>query len=124
MSENLYGLFSGKYDSTKQRTVLLNGDRLRNFRSYTATMRLELLLTGQIIFTEAQFFDGLYFHWLAHNSSEFEAFNKLMLPFQDSRDGRDRLFSIAVKCRYPEGNDSGEPYNQKLILDYALTKMY
>ncbi|MDE7244936.1 MAG: hypothetical protein K2O18_13320 [Oscillospiraceae bacterium] len=103
MSETLNGLLSGKYDSTKQRAVLLNGDRLRNYRSYTATMRLELLLTGQLVFTDAQFFDGLYFHWLAADKEEFEAFKKLMVSFQESNEGKTPPFSIAVKCRSGDG---------------------
>lgn len=93
------GLLSGKYDSTKQRAVLLNGDRLRNYRSYTATMRMELLLTGHLIFTDAQFFDGLYFHWLAASKTEFDAFKELMVPFSVSYSGKEPLFSISVKCR-------------------------
>lgn len=99
MPETLNGLLSGKYDSTKQRAVLLNGDRLRNYQSYTATMRLELLLTGQLVFTDAQFFDGLYFHWLASDEGEFEAFKSLMVSFQESKEGKTPPFSIAVKCR-------------------------
>ena len=97
MSENVFGLLSGKYDSTKQRAVLLNGDRLRNFKSYTATMRLELLLTGHLILTDAQFFDGLYFHWVAHDKYEFNAMKKLMVSFKKSCSGENKLFSIAIK---------------------------
>jgi len=99
MADTLNGLLSGKYDSTKQRAILLNGDRLRNYRSYTATMRLELLLTGHLIFTDAQFFDGLYFHWLCKDKSEFNSFENLMVPFEDTRRGSIPLFSISVKCR-------------------------
>lgn len=102
MSKTLNGLLSGKYDSTKQRVVLLNGDRLRNYRSYTATMRMELLLTGWLIFTDAQFFDGLYFHWLGKNPDELQAFEKLLAPFSDAREGKTSLYSISIKCRGPE----------------------
>lgn len=93
------GLLSGKYDSTKQRAVLLNGDRFRNYRSYTATMRMELLLVGHLVLTDAQFFDGLYFHWLAQNTTEFEAFQRRMLSFEDRKNKKEKPFSIAVKCR-------------------------
>lgn len=94
------GLLSGKYDSTKQKAVLLNGDRYLNFKSYTATMRLELLLTGKLIFTDAQFFDGLYFHWLSEDSDEFESFKKLLYNYDSSNESYEPApYSISVKCR-------------------------
>ncbi len=122
MCETLNGLLSGKYDSTKQRAVLLNGDRLRNYRSYTATMRMELLLTGHLIFTDAQFFDGLYFYWLAANKKEFDAFKELMVPFEESKDGKTPLFSIAVKCRKADGdanNDKAPDLDQVAVKTYC-----
>ena len=125
MSENVFGLLSGKYDSTKQRAVLLNGDRLRNFKSYTATMRLELLLAGHLILPDAQFFDGLYFHWVAHDECEFNAIKKLMVPFEESCSGKKRLFSIAVKCRSPEDDEKPpKPYSKLLDLNKVAVKMY
>lgn len=124
MSNNLYGLLSGKYDSTKQRAVLLNGDRRCNFKSYTATMRMELLLTGQIILTDAQFFDGLYFHWLADDSDEFDAFKKLMVSFRRSFNGEKPLFSIAIKNRYPKEGAGNWPQDGRVDLDWIATKMY
>lgn len=121
MSEISKGVLSGKYDSTKQRAVLLKGDRFRNYRSYTATMRMELLLTGHLIFTDAQFFDGLYFHWLAANKKEFDAFKKLMVSFDVSYAGKEPLFSIAVKCR----KAAGDTHNSKAPdLEQVAIKMY
>ena len=61
-------LLNGKYDSTKQRAVLLQGNRWLNYRRYTTTMRLEMLLTGGVLVTDAQFYDGLYFSWMARNN--------------------------------------------------------
>lgn len=116
-----YGLLSGKYDSTKQRAVLLNGDRRRNYFSYTATMRMELLLTGQLVFTDAQFFDGLYFHWLNKNREEFAAFQRLTASFEESLAGRQPLFSIAIKCRGPKG-DKG--HNQAPDLNFVAVKTF
>lgn len=125
MSENVFGLLSGKYDSTKQRAVLLNGDRLRNFKSYTATMRLELLLTGHLILPDAQFFDGLYFHWVVHDECEFNAIKKLMVPFEESCSRENRLFSITVKCRSPEDDEKPpKPYEKSLDLNKVAVKMY
>ena len=115
------GLLSGKYDSTKQRAVLVHGDRLRNYRSYTATMRMELLLTGHLVFTDAQFFDGLYFHWLAANKNEFDAFKKLMVSFKVSYAGKEPLFSIAVKCRKADGDKSN---SKDPDLEQTAVKMY
>lgn len=92
-----YGLLSGKYDSTKQRAVLLNGDRIRNHKRYTLTLRLEMLLTGGIVLTDSQFFDGLYFFWLANNTSEFNAFEKCI---RNDKNIKSNKHYIDVKCRY------------------------
>lgn len=101
MNNELYGLLSGKYDSTKQRAVLLNNDRYVNYISYTMTMRLELLLTGRLVFTDAQFCDGLYFHWLANNDDEFNAFKELLIDYdEESKDHENkRPFQIIIKRR-------------------------
>ncbi len=92
-----YGLLSGKYDSTRQRAVLLNGDRVRNFKNYTATLRLEMLLTGGIVLTDSQFFDGLYFFWLANDKNEFDGFKKCVRNIKNQI--RNDQY-IDVKCRY------------------------
>lgn len=92
-----YGLLSGKYDSTKQRAVLLNGERIRNYKRYTLTLRLEMLLTGGIVLTDSQFFDGLYFFWLANNTSEFNAFKKCI---RNDKNIKSNKHYIDVKCRY------------------------
>lgn len=123
MTKTLSGLLSGKYDSTKQRTVLLNGDRLRNYRSFTATIRIELLLTGRMIFTDAQFFDGLYFHWLAKNLNELQAFEKLLVPFADTQNGGETPFSISVKCRSSE-LDERHGHQNEPNLDYVAIKTF
>lgn len=101
MNNESCGLLSGKYDSTKQRAVLLNNDRYVNYISYTMTMRLELLLTGRLVFTDAQFCDGLYFHWLANNDDEFKAFKELLIDSdEESKDHENKqLFRIIIKCR-------------------------
>lgn len=124
MNENVFGLLSGKYDSTKQRAVLLTGDRFCNFKSYTATIRLELLLTGHLILTDAQFFDGLYFHWVAHDQREFNALKQLMIPFEKSYFGEHRLFSIAVKCKFPEKDKPKGLYKEPLDLEKVALGMY
>jgi len=71
-------------------------------------MRLELLLTGQLVFTDAQFYDGLYFHWLAQDTDELRAFEKMMVDFSATRKGRINPFSIMVKCRTPDGDKDHE----------------
>lgn len=121
MNEGLNGLLSGKYDSTKQRAVLLNGDRQRNYQSYTLTMRMELLLTGHLVLTDAQFFDGLYFHWLAKNADEFRAFKKFLVSFDESFCGICPPFSISVKCR-PQSEDTKQALTPDI--DEVAVKMY
>jgi len=66
--------FGGQYDSVKQAAYLEN--ILKNEKyvgklpyqvildQYTARMRLDMLLGGQVILTDAMFFDGVYFQTL------------------------------------------------------------
>ncbi len=99
MSYN-YGLLSGKYDSTKQRAVLLQGDRLRNYRRYNATLRMEMLIAGGVLVTDAQFYDGLYFAWMTEDKikiddteTQFDDFLKFIYNF--SKKNKDReIFKI------------------------------
>ena len=90
-----YGMLSGKYDSTKQRAVLLNGDRLRNYRRYNATLRMEILLTGGIILTDSQFLDGLYFLWITQHEREYDHFRDCF----KTADRRTPKKYLDVKCR-------------------------
>lgn len=124
MFNDLNGLLSGKYDSTKQRAVLLNGDRLRNYRSYTATMRMELLLTGHLIFTDAQFFDGLYFHWLGKDINEIQAFRDMLVSFADTSRDNVPVFSISVKCRNPNSDEREHGYQAAPDLGEVAVKTF
>ncbi len=88
-----FGLLSGKYDSTKQRAVLLQGDRLRNYRRYNATIRMEMLIAGGITVTDAQFYDGLYFAWMTEDGDQFNEFLECVSNF--SKKCKDRkIFKV------------------------------
>lgn len=89
---NEFGLLSGKYDSTKQRAVLLQGDRLRNYRRYNATIRMEMLIAGGIIVTDAQFYDGLYFAWMTDDRNQFTEFINCVSNFYNKE--KRKIFKI------------------------------
>ena len=75
--------YSGKYDSTKQRYAYREFETeayetkkgLRElYLRYTTSLRLEMLFTRQIVLTDAQWYDGLYFASFMQNESEFDKF--------------------------------------------------
>ena len=68
---NYNGLYSCRYDSTKQRSLILANSE--NYKKYTISMRLEMLLAGTIVITDAQWYDGLYFSRMIQNG-EFDDF--------------------------------------------------
>lgn len=90
-----YGMLSGKYDSTKQRAILMNGDRLRNYRRYNATLRMEILLTGGVVLTDSQFLDGLFFMWITQHGDEYEYFKECF----EIDDRKTEKKYLDVKCR-------------------------
>ena len=83
--------YSGKYDSTKQRSVTnyfednpkkdsLYNPRHDMYKRYTASLRLEMLLCGTVVVTDAQWYDGMYFSYLVNEAKkgEFESFKKMI----------------------------------------------
>ena len=54
-------LFSGKYDSMKQRYMLMRDNREYNYRCYNNSLRYEMLLCGKLTLTDSQFYDGMLF---------------------------------------------------------------
>ena len=90
------GLFSGKYDSTKQNTVLLQGAKLENYLSYNVTLRMEILLTSKVVLTDTQFIDGMYFHWMAQHGTEFESFRKLINKFIVIKSRANNFYEIII----------------------------
>ncbi len=61
VESNSISLYSTKYDSMKQRYILMNGNREYNYRCYNATLKLEMLLFGKVTITDSQYYDGLLF---------------------------------------------------------------
>ena len=66
-------LYSAKYDSMKQRYILMNGNREYNYKCYNATLKLEMLLFGKVTITDAQYYDGLLFKEMIDHG-DFEDF--------------------------------------------------
>ncbi len=71
--------FSINFDSVQQRRALLSENGYLSYICMRAIMRLEILLSKKIIFTDAQIYDGLFFFWMTEvieNKivSEFEEF--------------------------------------------------
>lgn len=65
------GLYSCKYDSTRQRSLIFSNTK--NYNKYTISMRLEMLLASTLVITDAQWYDGLYFSKMIQNG-EFDDF--------------------------------------------------
>lgn len=87
-------LFGGKYDSMKQHKILTNYNRLKSYLTYVATLRLELILTGRIILTDAMFLDGMLFAWMSEDKrpgtkNELTAFLNFAEKFQ----------ALELRCR-------------------------
>jgi hypothetical protein len=80
--------FGGQYDSVKQAAYLdyiVNGDVHKGklpyqviLDHYTARMRLDILLGGSIILTDAMFFDGAYFQTLFLHNEKREDFTNFL----------------------------------------------
>lgn len=73
IESNQSTLYSTKYDSMKQRYILMNGNREYNYRCYNATLKLEMLLFGKVTITDAQYYDGLLFKEMMEHG-DFEDF--------------------------------------------------
>lgn len=96
--------YGGHYDSVKQRAyrdflleteVLPWHEELR--RRFTARLRLDILLGGNVIITDAQFYDGLFFHSLVKTHSAREDF------FDFLREAKERLDAPLIEVRRREG---------------------
>lgn len=127
-----YGLLSGKYDSTRQRAVLLTGNRLRNYRSYSLTMRMEMLLTGRLVLTEPMFFDGLYFHWVSGLEGELDALKDIAVAWENVNSNYADRKLLAVKCKpkfqsqdiCTKDSHNGDKVLKTVNMDSVASRMY
>jgi len=90
-------IYSSKYDSTKQRYVYddlsknLNQetsycDTLKDlYLRYSVIMRLEILFGGTIVITDAQYFDGLFFHGLTLDKDNFNQFRQFVTHINEKQ---------------------------------------
>lgn len=66
------GWYSGKYDSTKQQQVMSS---VSGILKYKTSIRFEMLLSGMVVITDAQWYDGAFFANMATNDdNEFDDF--------------------------------------------------
>lgn len=116
--------YSGKYDSVKQRKVIQNSlmdekstsltyeqKIQRAYWRYSASLRLEMLLCGKVVITDAEWYDGAYF---AHLSSQKEEWNNF-LKFLDSEKKQKTFFEVKRRQNYV--GMFGKPFTFSSILD-------
>lgn len=79
MSE-LKGWYSGKYDSVRQKKAICEGEIKAGVVKYQTSLRMEMLLYGLVVITDVQWYDGLFFAYMAReNKGEFKNFIKFIL---------------------------------------------
>src|SRR5574341_292269 len=113
--------YGGHYDSVKQlayRDFLLENGELTwhadLVRRYTARLRLDVLMAGNVILTDAQFYDGLLFHGLvATEASRTDFYNFL-------RQAKERFDAPLIEVRRRQ---SGllEMFSKPLIFSSVVT---
>lgn len=64
---NSFTIFGNKYDSMKQRYILMRGDRQYNYNRYNTSLKYDMLLWGKVTITDAQYFDGMLFTQMIEN---------------------------------------------------------
>lgn len=60
-SGHSFTLFGDKYDSMKQRYILMHGNREHKYTRYNTSLKYDMLLWGKVTITDAQYFDGMLF---------------------------------------------------------------
>ncbi len=117
--------FGGQYDSVKQAAYLKYITKSDNYvgklpyqvilDQYTARIRLDILLGGHVIITDAMFFDGVYFQTLFLDRKKREDFiNFLRLltvggipPLIEIRQREKATESTLLKMLFRKGSDTG-----------------
>lgn len=97
--------YGGHYDSTKQKDVrdhIIRDEGIQIWREelkqrYTARLRLDILLAGNVVITDAQFYDGLFFQSLVDTGSLREDF------FDFLKHSRAEMDAPLVEVRRREG---------------------
>ena len=130
--------FGGQYDSVKQAAYLDNVVNSKKHRGkfpylvildhYTARLRLDILLGGSIILTDAMFFDGAFFEALfLHNKKREDFVNFLrslsvggIPPIIEIRQRENTIDKTLRKMFYKQGKDSGFLFSS-ISQDYLKT---
>lgn len=117
--------FGGQYDSVKQAAYLDNILKSEKYvgklpyqvilDEYTARIRLDILLGGHVIITDAMFYDGIYFQTLflhKEKREDFINFLKLLMiggmpPLIEVRQRGDTSKNTLLKMMFKKGAKSG-----------------
>jgi hypothetical protein len=111
--------FGGHYDSVKQSSYLnfIQKDGIISYPiildSYTARLRLDMLFSGQVVITDAMFFDGIFFQTMfLHDEKRRDFVNFLRLlsigtlpPLLEIRNREATIDETILKMIYKKGSN-------------------
>lgn len=126
-------IYSAFYDAVRQKQDMLNtSDRVATIKDFKVSLKMNYLIYGTVVFTDAQIFDGSVFHAMLLEKDKFY-WNEFVGFLRESVDG-------SIKIRHGEGSfaerlqscltdptfglSSLELYDKETIVDVNKTRQY